>query len=271
MSSRLQCYNPDGSITAPDQIPCAANNDHTHCCQQGATCLSNGLCFVQWDTSVNTGTCTDSTWKANGCFQHCLVPRLDTISTVYKCTDNNFCCSGGGNTTNCCSDPDVGLFKITQLAQVENGTAFVSGFSIAPNSVINAARPTSTPSSSASPSSSSAQATCAPASASPSASCNSDKTTIGVGVGVGMGIPLLTLALLFSGLWYRERKQKIALQRHHPPGAHRDIPLPYGVTEVDARQQAIYEMPSSNVQSRSGSRKEAKKSTKRSWGWSSRS
>ena len=68
----LQCYTPDGSLAADDQKPCNGTADATHCCQSGAACLTNGLCFLQWDTSVNTGTCTDRTWNEPRCFQPCL-------------------------------------------------------------------------------------------------------------------------------------------------------------------------------------------------------
>ena len=39
------CYNLDGSV-AVDHLPCVGNAVNTHCCPQGSTCLTNGLCLL---------------------------------------------------------------------------------------------------------------------------------------------------------------------------------------------------------------------------------
>ncbi|KAL9114727.1 MAG: hypothetical protein Q9227_001405 [Pyrenula ochraceoflavens] len=229
MSSQSQkCYNPDDSLSDSDQIPCAApgsDQTNTHCCQNGATCLSNGLCLVKWDTSLNTGSCTDASWQADACFQSCLSPRLASTSTVYKCTDNNFCCSGGGNTTNCCDDPGAPgtYFKISDYAEVQNGTAFVNGYSIALNAVITAGQSTTTAVSTALATGTSLSAVHQPS------SCTSEEMKIGLGVGVGLGVPLLALVLLFSTLWLRARKPSGPNDYNQTGMVYRSVqpPLPY--------------------------------------------
>lgn len=67
-SAQQQCHFYDGTVAA-DHTPCSSSELVTHCCGYGQACLSNGLCFVAWDTSVWTGTCTDTRWLDSSCFQ----------------------------------------------------------------------------------------------------------------------------------------------------------------------------------------------------------
>lgn len=273
MSLKTQCFNPDGSVAAADQIPCSGGDDTTHCCQQGATCLSNGLCLFQSDSSLNTGTCTDASWNADACFQRCLGIRIGAMSTVYKCSDNQFCCSGGANATSCCNDPGQNIFfKIPAAAQVENGTAFVNGYNIAPNSAITAALSTSITSASASQPTTSTHATDA---SGLSSDCSSDKTKVGVGVGVGMGVPLIALVLLFLVLWLRERRQKSTPTNSpspYPPETYQTppapMPMPMPMAEADT-QSAVHEMGSSPVESKpmGSSPAQGRPVSKKSWGY----
>lgn len=68
----LQCFWPDGSTADPSQSACNSTAAHSHCCSVGSTCLANGLCLAEWDSSLNTGACTDPTWADSSCFQQCL-------------------------------------------------------------------------------------------------------------------------------------------------------------------------------------------------------
>ena len=69
------CYFPDQETVAKDYTPCnsSAIDDvgGTTCCAGGASCLSNNLCYLIWDMSINMGACTDRTWNSPGCFQGC--------------------------------------------------------------------------------------------------------------------------------------------------------------------------------------------------------
>lgn len=69
------CYFPDQETVAKGYTPCnsSAIDDvgGTTCCSGGASCLSNNLCYLIYDMSINTGACTDRTWNSPGCFQGC--------------------------------------------------------------------------------------------------------------------------------------------------------------------------------------------------------
>jgi len=57
------------------------------------------------------------------------IDRIGWLNTVYRCSDNYWCCSPGGNVTNCCNTERV--FKLPSTpAQVQNGTGFVPGYTI---------------------------------------------------------------------------------------------------------------------------------------------
>lgn len=79
--AQLQCYNPDGSLH-PDQTPCNGTAEVTHCCGGGGACLTNGLCFMAFDNSLNTGTCTDMNWKDPSCFQTCVTGKHPTCFSI---------------------------------------------------------------------------------------------------------------------------------------------------------------------------------------------
>ena len=209
---QAQCYYPDHT-SEPSDIVCNASAPVSLCCQNGETCLKNGLCFSEWDTSVNTGTCTDKTWNSSTCFQQCL-PSLGIdhgIHTLYRCSWNQWCCSTGGNTTSCCNDGGVELFVLKNPDPVMGGNGFVAGFMIAP---VETQTSTSTAQSSALATSSaidtgptksysSAAAgitTVTPTSYPEHNTSVSDATKTGLGAGLGVGLPMLaglTLALLF--------------------------------------------------------------------------
>ena len=65
------CYNPNGT-PAVDAFPCDPTGTSKHCCMNNSTCLSNGLCFFEKDSGLNTGFCTDQFWDDESCFQSCL-------------------------------------------------------------------------------------------------------------------------------------------------------------------------------------------------------
>jgi hypothetical protein len=142
------------------------------------------------------GGCTDPTWNALNCFSHCKSSLLGGISTLYRCSNDNWCCSDGGNETSCCHDPKVELFKIVKEANVQNGTAFIQGYNIAPDQDI---RGTATPSSA--PSSTSG------CTATTTSQSSSNLTAAGLGIGLGVGIPLLAAVGVLSFLLLREKKR----------------------------------------------------------------
>ena len=250
-----QCYNPDGTTPKNDFYPCNGTAEVTHCCSDAEACLSNGLCFMKWDTSVNTGLCTDQSWANSACFQPCLecksiqsdpsacnsdfriakaIGKIEDLSTLYRCSGNEWCCSAGGNTTSCCPE-NKNLFRLSTIAEIENGTnIFAKGYTIAPSEVLatSSLRIPSTTSTSLSSTSlgSTSQSsnvppvqTQRPTSISPTPASTStlagatgsdnSKVTVGLGAGLGIGLPLL-LALAGTGfLLRRERRINQDLRR----------------------------------------------------------
>ena len=190
-----KCYYPDQAVE-PFHVICNASAQVSLCCKYGATCLTNGLCFSKWDTSFNTGTCTDQTWTDPSCFQNC--PRSTEIdhgfNTLYRCDDNRWCCSTGGNFTSCCNDYDVDLFGLKEVGAVMGGTGFQTGFTIAPFEPLQTRQSTEVTSDStvSSNASSESQSTVsAGKDVDAGRGSSSDRTEIGLGVGLGVGLPLL--------------------------------------------------------------------------------
>ncbi|KIW30779.1 uncharacterized protein PV07_02481 [Cladophialophora immunda] len=215
------CYNPDGTQTARDTYsPCFPNTNVTHCCPDGSTCLKNGLCLMKNDTTLNTGLCTDSTWQDDACFPRCLTSqRKPGPSSLYRCNNSKWCCSdGASNSTSCCQDAGVKLFPIIAHAAVENGSAFLHGYSIAPIASIisNGALPsttalqtvTFTTDISGSLLTITATTTGDPSPVAIGAVSNSNTgLKTGLGTGLGVGVPFLAVIAVLSFLLFREKKR----------------------------------------------------------------
>ncbi|KIX08048.1 uncharacterized protein Z518_02703 [Rhinocladiella mackenziei CBS 650.93] len=253
------CYNPDGTqTTSTTHTPCFPSANVTHCCNEGTTCLKNGLCLNK-STFLNTGLCTDSTWQDEACFPRCLTPRrLGKPSTVYRCDDDKWCCSnGGGNSTSCCNDQGIELFKIIENAVVENGSAFLSGYSIAPiQNILTDSEPnpsttllqtyTFTTDVSGSQVTLTATATI-DSNTIPVSSDDSDSALIaGLGAGLGVGLPLLAVIGLLSWLLFREKRRNRAQLAPHELHGHpfSDVPPAshYQTTPADPFQDG-YSVP----------------------------
>jgi len=84
--------------------------------------------------------------------------------------------------TSCCNDPQVNLFKIVRSAYVQNGTAFIQGYNIAPDEDIMGT-------------------------ATAIGQSSDGATAVGLGVGLGVGIPLLAAIGVLSFLLLREKKR----------------------------------------------------------------
>ena len=169
--------------------------------------------------------------------------RTDTQNTLYRCNDNKWCCSFGGNTTSCCQDTDDGsnLFQWNQaFAQIENGTNFAKGYTIAPISALQTNAPEKQSTSQSPPSrsavstltaglSSTATARSVIASSTPSVavdhSNNHEVAKVGAGVGVGVGVPLLLGLGTFLFLWLRERRINRSLRKDLDACGHSSYPV----------------------------------------------
>ncbi|KAL8670716.1 MAG: hypothetical protein Q9168_004765 [Polycauliona sp. 1 TL-2023] len=200
------CYH-DNNIVAADYTPCNATAvGNTHCCQNGHTCLDTGLCMVSYDTTINTGSCTDATWESRACFQKC-PGALGALNTLYRCDDNQWCCSLGGNTPSCCQDPDVELFELNGVnnpSRVMGGSAFVPGYTIAPIAALETTKPGISSSSTSNPSKA-----CSASASNQSEACpasGDDVTKVGLGAGLGIGLPLTSALATLLFFLLREKR-----------------------------------------------------------------
>lgn len=214
-ASSSQCYYKGGTQTTNNFKPCFPSDSQTHCCDfnLGETCMSNGLCFVKWDSSLNTGACTDSSWGSSAFFQGC-----GQFATLYRCNNNNWCCSNGGNTTSCCNDRNVALITIQDVALVQNGSAFIANWTMVPNALLASATPSSATGTatslspySSSPSSSSESSN--PSKNASNAVSDSQAVTAGIGAGLGVGIPLLVVIGVLSFLLVKNKAKVRDLQQ----------------------------------------------------------
>ncbi|KAI0482084.1 hypothetical protein GGR56DRAFT_684566 [Xylariaceae sp. FL0804] len=204
------CYFKNGIATgveAPgmDFLPCDPTNTQTHCCQSGSgTCLTNGLCFISNDSSLNAGACTDPTWSDASCFQFC---GGDLTSTLYRCGTDDWCCANGVNGTSCCNDSDVNLFKISDEALIKNSTALAPGYYLASSVPASSSSSFST-SSAASSTTASTSSVCsfAPSPSSSSSPSSSGALWVGLGAGLGIGVPLAVAVATLYYLLARERR-----------------------------------------------------------------
>lgn len=166
-----------------------------------------------------------------------LAYKSSVTNTLYRCNDNNWCCSAGGNTTSCCNDPGVDnvLFNVGQT-NIANGSAWAPGLTLVPISAVQTSLPTS--SQTGLPTSSKSAQSCPTQTVvrdinSPAQNGGitlaekdrdvDDKTKkVGLAVGFGVGVPLLVaLATAIFLLWREKRahqglRQQVTSGMGHP-------------------------------------------------------
>lgn len=168
----------------------------------------------------------------------------DNTNTLYRCDNNRWCCSEGGNTTDCCNDPDVSLFTPTlegSPAAIYNGSGFAAGFALLGSSTASTSSATAAGAATTTTVTGSGTPAC-PTTAggaldnttttcpSPEASSNkSDTTKVGVGVGVGIGVPLLAALAAVLFLWTREKRRG---REYRQQAAAAGSQLPWGKPSV---------------------------------------
>ncbi|KAK3172639.1 hypothetical protein OEA41_005963 [Lepraria neglecta] len=198
-----------------------------------------------YDQSINTGACTDKTWSTTKCFTQCSTSFQNSApNTLFRCSDNEWCCSAGGssgNTTSCCDDPNGTLFTNAEMnmpALIYNGSAWAPGFTLAPVAALakqvnpsNATVPAPT---------GDAGASCSTGTAAPS---HNDSTKLGVDVGLGIGIPLLVALGSVLFLLVREKRANRRLQNYVNQTMGHEHPLPNFKSPVDGKQTFWAEMP----------------------------
>ncbi|KAM0800261.1 hypothetical protein BDR22DRAFT_908739 [Usnea florida] len=240
--SQAQCYYPD-STSEPRDFVCNASAPVSLCCQNGETCFTNGLCFSQWDTSINTGTCTDKSWMSSTCFQQCL-PSHDIdhgFHTLYRCNNDQWCCFTGGNTTSCCNDEGVNWFTMKDPAFIMGGNGVLPGLTIVPVESTQTSTYTAPSSASAISSAIDTGPTESPSSAAASNTTHTETpypkdntifglaTKTGLGAGLGVGLPILaglTVALLSLRRLRRQSNSKRTDSEKKTAGVIDNVELP---------------------------------------------
>ncbi|KAL2052395.1 hypothetical protein ABVK25_007267 [Lepraria finkii] len=134
-----QCYLPGGNL-AIDHQPCDPHAFTSLCCQNGWTCLDNGLCIVTDPTTdfVNLsvgssarGACTNPQWNSTACGSFCLNDPVNANDgTVISCGNQNWCCQPNAAAGTCDCGTGDGTFSlqagIAQTVIGVTGLAFTS-------------------------------------------------------------------------------------------------------------------------------------------------
>ncbi|KAM0280637.1 hypothetical protein ACHAQH_003944 [Verticillium albo-atrum] len=224
-SSSQSCFFPNGTVAAGDMAACGgggADTAHSHCCNQGWACLSNGLCMAAGqdpaqlaDATILRGACTDQSWASPDCPRWCTDPEeIDNLNVPQPIT----ACQGSRDVFFCVNADDAGD------CDEDEETIRFSGGSPSVVTTIGVSPTTSASDSSATNFGAASQTSSSPADAATSAvesgsgdsnggggNGDSNALEIGLGVGIGVGGLGIVAALLFFFLWRRRvRKAKAA-------------------------------------------------------------
>ncbi|KAE9376588.1 hypothetical protein N431DRAFT_542146 [Stipitochalara longipes BDJ] len=241
------CYFPDGNPATKDTA-CKSATVST-CCQEGATCLDNGLCFDPFGSAVGgyiRGSCTDKTWASADCPQYCTYDNataglFNSLSDagVLSCGNPGYCCE---------SDP---LSKCD--CQTGKGTFSISGdlkpFTTIPSSgstTSTATKATATKSLTTTTSSRTTTPTTATSSSPTSSPTNTptsaptSNTALKVGLGVGLPLAAALVGVVGVLAYFLRRRQR--QQKDGDPSAVQFIP-PADPTEYKPDPNMVYEVP----------------------------
>ena len=197
-----------------------------------------------YDQSINAGACTDKTWTSSSCFTSCPSSMQSSASnSLFRCSNNEWCCSAGGNygnTTSCCDTAEL-IFTAAEMgtpSQIYNGSAWAPGFTLAPVSAL------SNESNSSNDTFPSATDTCT--TNPPPQSSSTNKTKLGVSVGLGTGIPLVAALGCLLFLLAREKRANRLLRNYVNTTLGNEHPLPDFMSPVVGKQKFWAEMPGSD-------------------------
>ncbi|CAN9171022.1 unnamed protein product [Alternaria alternata] len=102
-----QCYYPNGDKAADTDKPCSTA-EGSACCPDKWECLDNGLCHYPFDNQYGRYSCTDKTWKSEGCASNMCTYGM-TVSgaeSITQCADHDdqWCCNGDNTHVKCCQE-----------------------------------------------------------------------------------------------------------------------------------------------------------------------
>ncbi|EQL32346.1 hypothetical protein BDFG_05478 [Blastomyces dermatitidis ATCC 26199] len=89
-----KCYLPNGDVEEGD-APCFPQNPESACCGGSEyVCATNNMCAHYKGGYYVIGSCTDPTWNNPACPGYCFF-RDHIHNSVYRCTDDTYCCLDG--------------------------------------------------------------------------------------------------------------------------------------------------------------------------------
>ncbi|OCK79359.1 hypothetical protein K432DRAFT_405676 [Lepidopterella palustris CBS 459.81] len=203
-------YYPDGSFPQDYTYQACTGDTYSSCCipSEGDQCMSNGLCFYPGGQYLFRGACTDKTWSAKECFQHCKTgDSASSYDELVSCGGTKYCCSSTGST--CCND-DTKVFDAGSASIINDFASTASGSlpTASPSDVNGGAAPMSTtytPHKHTSDASSVANTAAASTStSSPSPPASKSTSHLPIIIGAAAGAILLILAVLIA--WFLARR-----------------------------------------------------------------
>lgn len=124
MSQACYGHSSPNAVILPNYGSCNPQaSSISLCCENGQTCLTNGLCVTESGVYYNGG-CTDSTYKAAICPTFCTSGDANWViechgSAVGAVKDGDFCCSVNGTTTTCCNTASNGLGLVAAVSSAQ--------------------------------------------------------------------------------------------------------------------------------------------------------
>lgn len=128
-STDAPCFFPNSTAAAADMAPCGgagADTTHSHCCNQGWACLSNGLCMAAGQdpaqlagATLVRGACTDQTWTSPDCPRWCTnaedLDDLNVPQPIAACqaVPGAFYCANSDDAADCDEEEEVIRFSGT--------------------------------------------------------------------------------------------------------------------------------------------------------------
>lgn len=261
------CYYPNGETMGTD-VPCDPDAPSTPCCPSRDTCLTNGLCALDYtdsDSGISyaRGTCTDPTWTSPFCPQHCQLNQDTPLNSsvydfraggvqIWECetqgygTKAEYCCESEGEKQRCCETASIVFVLESATVGPYTGVESTSSSSSSSSVLSPVSSVATTPSRTESVNQiSSGSTTTAPVDSTNTG--NNKPSVIGAGIGGSLGGCLLTAVMILLIRRYRRRASLpvelpvIANEFHDK--AMLELPTEEPHLELRSRNQPVWELP----------------------------